>query len=62
MSPKRERGLGVASPRTHRFHRMKGGFLSVSVSRSGDESILAFRFYDVHGKLVYEHKEKRPIR
>ena len=37
-------------PEYHRFHRMKGGFLSVAVSGSGDESVIAFRFHDVHGK------------
>ena len=49
------------NPKYHRFHRVKGGFLSVSVSRAGDEGIIAFRFYDVHGKLVYEHIERRGL-
>jgi len=48
------------SPKYHRFHRMRGGFLSVSVSRSGDGSVIAFRFHDVHGRVLYEHEQKRP--
>jgi len=34
----------------HRFHRMKGGFLSVSATAAG----LAFRLHDVDGAVVYE--------
>lgn len=38
----------------HRFHRVKGGFLSVTVSRKDSKPIIAFRFHDVHGKVMYE--------
>lgn len=34
----------------HRFHRVKGGFLSVSATAAG----LAFRLHDVDGLVVYE--------
>lgn len=34
----------------HRFHRVKGGFLSVSVAEQG----ITFRHHDVHGAVVYE--------
>ena len=34
----------------HRFHRVKGGFLSVSVKQSR----ISFRFHDVQGNVVYE--------
>ena len=34
----------------HRFHRVKGGFLSVSATAAG----LAFRLHDVDGAVVYE--------
>lgn len=37
----------------HRFHRVKGGFLSVSVSKTG----IAFRLHDVHGQVMYEYKK-----
>ncbi|HXG09878.1 MAG TPA: alkaline phosphatase D family protein [Gemmataceae bacterium] len=39
----------------HRFHRVQGGFLSVSVGRIGGRSTIAFRFHDVHGKVLYEY-------
>jgi hypothetical protein len=38
--------------RYHRFHRVKGGFLSVTANGSG----LAFRFHEVHGAVVYEKR------
>lgn len=44
----------------HRFHRQQGGFLSVNAKRSGDESILIFRFHDVNGEVVYEHTVSKP--
>ena len=43
----------------HRFHRVKGGFVSVSVCRSGTKSILAFRHHDVMGNVVHEHRVER---
>ena len=47
----------------HRFHRVKGGFLSVQASRprgkpfdgAQGKPTLTFRFHDVHGAVVYEH-------
>ncbi len=44
----------------HRFHLVKGGFLSVSVHREGAESRIAFRFHDVAGKVVYEYQKSHP--
>ncbi|GMV94185.1 MAG: hypothetical protein AMXMBFR82_39630 [Candidatus Hydrogenedentota bacterium] len=41
-------------PEYHQYHRMEGGFLSVNVSPKGDGSTIAFRFHDVHGKVLYE--------
>jgi alkaline phosphatase D len=38
----------------HRFHRVKGGFLSVV---AGGKSI-AFRHHDVHGKVVNEYRAR----
>jgi alkaline phosphatase D len=43
----------------HRFHRMKGGFLSVSASRPGGKPSIAFRLHDVHGAIVHEHVAAR---
>ena len=36
------------------FLRVKGGFLSVSVSKDNDVPTIAFRHHDVHGKVVHE--------
>jgi alkaline phosphatase D len=46
----------------HKFHRMKGGFLTVSVLRERDRPTIALRHHDVHGTVVYEHKYQRPAR
>jgi alkaline phosphatase D len=43
----------------HRFHRMKGGFLSVDVATRGTKSEITFRHRDVHGAVVYEWKKER---
>ncbi len=43
----------------HRFHRVKGGFLSVTAGREGGKSSIAFRLHDVTGAVVYEHKASR---
>jgi alkaline phosphatase D len=48
-------------PKYHQFHRVKGGFLSVAVSRAGKKSTIAFRFHDVEGKVLYEHKRDRAV-
>ncbi len=40
--------------RYHRFHRVKGGFLSASVSRSAGRYRLTVRLHDVQGKVVHE--------
>jgi len=39
----------------HRFHRVKGGFLSVTASRAS----IAIRLHDVLGAVVHEHAESR---
>ena len=36
------------------FHRVKGGFLSVSVIRKDGKPSIAFRFHGVRGKVAYE--------
>jgi alkaline phosphatase D len=40
-------------PRFHRFHRVKGGFLSVSVSRRGTIPHIRFELRDIAGNVVY---------
>lgn len=39
----------------HRFHRVKGGFMSVTA----DEARIIFRHHDVHGAVVYEFTATR---
>jgi len=43
----------------HRFHRVKGGFLSVSVTKAGERSAIAFRLHDVKGTVVHEKEYGR---
>jgi len=38
----------------HRFHRVKGGFLSVDAHGKA----IVFQHHDVHGKVVYKHEAK----
>jgi alkaline phosphatase D len=42
----------------HRFHRVKGGYLSVEVTPAGNASRIAFRHHDVTGTVVYEWSPK----
>jgi len=44
-------------PKIQPFHRVQGGYLSVSVFQEKDQPTIAFRFHDVQGKVVYEFKE-----
>lgn len=45
----------------HRFHRVKGGFLSVSLARVGGQSTITMQHRDVRGAVVYEWQAKRAI-
>ncbi len=51
-----EHAGGVPRGKKHRyaFLRVKGGFLSVAVHRSGVRSVITFRHHDVRGNVVYE--------
>ena len=40
----------------HRFHRVKGGFLSVTIEGTSIVPRIVFRHHDVAGKIVYELK------
>ncbi|MDA2928961.1 alkaline phosphatase D family protein [Acidobacteria bacterium AH-259-O06] len=46
----------------HKFHRLEGGFLSVSTKRSGDESLITFRLHAVDGSVVYEFGKSRQVK
>lgn len=43
-------------PAYHRFHRLKGGFLSATVQRIDDHPRLIVRLHDVGGRVVYERR------
>lgn len=49
-------GTPGQDPKYQPFHRVGGGFLSVSVTRENDAPTIAFRFHDVKGKVVHEYK------
>jgi alkaline phosphatase D len=52
-------GTPGEDPRLHKFHRVKGGFLSVRVSREENRPTILFRHHDVHGEVVHEHRAQR---
>ena len=41
-------------PEYHKFHRVKGGFLTVSVAKGQSQPTITFRHHDVEGAVVYE--------
>ena len=43
-------------PDVQPFHRQKGGFLSVTVKREDERTVILFRHHDVHGKTVHEFR------
>lgn len=45
----------------HRFHRVKGGFLSGEVRTDGAESVLTLQLRDVDGAVVYELTKRRKV-
>jgi hypothetical protein len=44
------------SPGVHRFHRVRGGFLSVTFRRNGQRGAVLVRHHDVMGKVMHEHE------
>ncbi len=49
------------NPQYHKFHRVKGGFLAVTLSRDGDKSRILFEHRDVMGKVVYSWQAERAV-
>jgi alkaline phosphatase D len=49
-SDQHAQGSPGENPKYHRFHRMKGGFLSVTINSKG----ITFRHHDVKGAVVYD--------
>jgi alkaline phosphatase D len=59
ISDKHAGGSPGQNDEYHQFHRMLGGFLTVSVSRDGERPTIAFRHHDVTGTVVYEKQFQR---
>jgi len=47
-------------PEYHKFHRVKGGFLTVTVARPDGQPTITFRHHDVDGAVVYEKAFRGP--
>lgn len=45
----------------HQFHRVKGGFLSVTLEPTPTGSKIALRHHDVNGEVVYEYARERAV-
>ncbi len=45
----------------HRFHLVKGGFMSVDVKRNGNKSNISFYHHDVNGKVVYKWGKEKQV-
>ena len=54
MSDSHADGSPGENKKYHRFHRVKGGFLSVSLEGSVNAARLILRHHDVQGNVVYE--------
>ena len=52
-------GSPGVNPAYHRFHRIKGGFLSTTLKRVGGKSIITFQHHDIDGKVVHEWSAER---
>jgi len=48
-------GTPGENKKIHRFHRVRGGFLSVAYRRADKRGAVTVRHHDVMGKVVNEH-------
>jgi alkaline phosphatase D len=58
-SDKHAGGSPGREPDIQPFHRVKGGFLSVSVTQVEGRPTITFRHHDVHGEVVNEYVRRR---
>jgi len=54
-------GTPGENPAYHRFHRVKGGFLAVTLAPKGKESEIRFEHRDVAGHVMHEWTAKRAV-
>ncbi len=52
-------GTPGEDPAYHRFHRVRGGFLSTTLKRNGNQSTILFQHRDVNGVVVHEWSAER---
>lgn len=52
-------GTPGEDPAYHSFHRVRGGFLSTTLKRSGNKSAILFQHRDVNGVVVHEWSSTR---
>jgi alkaline phosphatase D len=52
-------GTPGEDPRYHRFHKVQGGFLAVTVVPKGKGSQITLRLHDVRGRVSYEYSRSR---
>jgi alkaline phosphatase D len=45
----------------HRFHRVKGGFLSVNVREIENKKIITFAHHDIFGSVVYQWEKEKIV-
>ncbi len=45
----------------HRFHLVKGGFMSVDVKRNGNKRNISFYHHDVNGIVVYKWGKEKQV-
>ncbi len=48
-------------PKIHKFHRVQGGFLAVTLKREGAKSCIIFEHRDVMGKVAYSWNAERAV-
>ena len=62
ISDEHASGSPGEDPEFHRFHKVQGGFLSVTVDTTDDQqSRITFRLHGVDGKVAYEYSATQPI-
>jgi alkaline phosphatase D len=54
-------GTPGEDPKYHKFHRVKGGFLAVTLKREGAKSRISFEHRDVMGAVVYTWGSERAV-
>ena len=46
----------------HRFHLVKGGFMSVELNRKENKSSILLQHHDIHGGIIYKWQQERMVK